>query len=203
MLTPTTKLEAINEILSAGGEDRVNSINTPEADEALAFLDQKSRALQTQGWWFNTTRNRTIHPDTDGYIAVPVNTLKVLPEHGRYMLRGNKIYDVYGDGYLHKEPVTVDIVEGLEWDELPEAAKTLIYLSAGRTYQDRLLGDPNTHAVQSAEELAAYQELLISNVNAMGANIFANQDIQRGMVRGATTRNLHVHTMERGLNGDY
>ena len=56
-LATTTKLEAINSMLTAIGESPVNTITqatTTDVSIALSTLENVSREIQSQGWFFNT-----------------------------------------------------------------------------------------------------------------------------------------------------
>ena len=58
--TVTTKLEAINVMLTAIGESPVNTITsstTTDVSIAIQILDNVSREVQSVGWHFNTDTN--------------------------------------------------------------------------------------------------------------------------------------------------
>mgnify|MGYP001400660828 CR=1 FL=1 len=58
-LTATTKLEAVNLMLSTIGEAPVNSLTSGLVDAELAetILASVSKAVQSEGWNFNTEKN--------------------------------------------------------------------------------------------------------------------------------------------------
>ena len=55
-MTTTTKLMAVNTILSTVGEAPVNNLTAVTADVRIAesVLDEVSREVQSAGWHFNT-----------------------------------------------------------------------------------------------------------------------------------------------------
>ena len=58
--TVTSKLEAINVMLTAIGESPVNTITsstTTDVSIAIQILDNVSREVQSVGWHFNTDTN--------------------------------------------------------------------------------------------------------------------------------------------------
>ena len=66
-LATTTKLEAINSMMTAIGESPVNTITqatTTDVSIALSILENVSREIQSQGWFFNTDLKYTLNPNT-------------------------------------------------------------------------------------------------------------------------------------------
>lgn len=78
-MTPTTKLEAINIMLSSIGESPVNSLTSGLVDAEMAetILNATSRDVQSQGWHFNTEPSYGIVPLASGELLLPANCLKV------------------------------------------------------------------------------------------------------------------------------
>ncbi|RVO90764.1 hypothetical protein CN109_38105, partial [Sinorhizobium meliloti] len=56
-------------------------------------------------------------------------------------------------------PVTVDLIQGLEFEELPSSARVYITVRAARKYQDRYFGDDSTHSYYKQDELEALVSL--------------------------------------------
>jgi hypothetical protein len=68
-LTVTTKLEAVNTMLTSIGESPVNTITastTTDVSIAIQILDNVSREVQSVGWYFNTDTNYKL-VDRDNY----------------------------------------------------------------------------------------------------------------------------------------
>ena len=78
-LTTTTKLEAINTMLSAIGESPVNSLTSGlvDAEQAETILNSVNREVQSMGWSFNTDLKRQFVPDTNKQIQIPSNILRI------------------------------------------------------------------------------------------------------------------------------
>ena len=65
--TVTSKLEAINVMLTAIGESPVNTITsstTTDVSIAIQILDNVSREVQSVGWHFNTDTNYKLTKNT-------------------------------------------------------------------------------------------------------------------------------------------
>jgi hypothetical protein len=76
--SPTTKLEAVNTMLSTIGEAPVNSLATGliDAETAETILNNVSREVQARGWNFNTEYDYTFSPNVDGEIDLPANIIR-------------------------------------------------------------------------------------------------------------------------------
>ncbi len=157
-MTPTTELEAVNMMLASIGESPIATLNDGfvDADLARNYLDQISKATQLQGWAFNTLYDYTLTPDNDGYINLPQNTLKVVvPGERRYTQRGSKMYDNEAHTDVFSSSLTVNLVIGLEFDQLSEALRQYLYTAAGRRFQDNMAAEPSIHSISKEDELRA------------------------------------------------
>lgn len=168
-MTPTTKLEAINRMLISVGETPVASI-TGEDDAAVVtavtVFDEVSRAVQLEGWAFNTEHGYPLYPDSSTkQIKVPTSALSVDIDKRRYwgmdpVLRGSFIYDRENHTYLFEQALEAKIVFGLEFDYLPEEARNYIAYRACRRYQDTSFGSDTLHRFNEQEEQRARALLL-------------------------------------------
>ena len=74
--TTQTTLAAVNTIISNIGQSPVASLETgnPLVEIAEGILHEVSRAVQAEGWLFNTELHYTFTPnETTGEIAMPTN----------------------------------------------------------------------------------------------------------------------------------
>lgn len=140
----TTKLEAINKILSMIGNAPITQAmldatpQTPEVELAETKLDEVDLAVQEQGWWFNV-EERTLSPEVDNTINSPDNAIDVtryFPKEyaTRPIMRGAKLYDMANFTDQFSKDVEVLVTFHLSWDELPEAVRQYILIRAGRLY---------------------------------------------------------------------
>lgn len=165
-LAPTTELMAVNQMLRSIGETPVDTLSDsiPEdAGAALDFLRSVSRGTQLEGWDFNTDTEFPIDPDVDGYVPLPVNTLKVKSAASRpdikVVQRGQRLYDRINQTLKFTEAVLVDIVIMLPFEELPEAARQYIFLRAGQMFQQGQVGSVTLDRFAQANVLLARQTL--------------------------------------------
>ena len=104
MTTPTTKLEAVNSMLTAIGEAPVNTLSSEllDAETAETILNEVSRGVQARGWNFNSEPDYTFAADTNGNVILPAEVIradlaqsetKFRSSQNEYIQRGNKMYD--------------------------------------------------------------------------------------------------------------
>lgn len=164
-ITRTTELEAINEMLRAIGESPVSTLDSGNSDvtTALDLLRSHSRRVQAMGWHFNTERDYTISPDSNGYLNVPSNALKIDTTGNSAYLdvvqRGTKLYNKEDHTFVFSTSVNVDMVVGLTWDELPESARAHITALAGLEFVDTDIGSDTRHQF-TGQRVAATRALL-------------------------------------------
>lgn len=176
-LTPMTELEALNDMLSVIGESPVASLDdasdVPDAQSALSILRRVARAVQEKGWHWNTEENYTLSPDTTSTIYLPQNTLDVDPSDQTidYVSRAGKLYDRTNHTFAITNPVNVDIVLQLDFEDLPSQARKYICCLAGKIFQARAEGDPNLNAEEEKEVIAAWADLLQSECDNAGYNV--------------------------------
>lgn len=167
LLTPTTELEAVNEMLYTIGESPVSTLEdngVVDAITALSVLRAISREVQSMGWHFNTEPNRLLSPSyPDGYIILPDNTLRV-DTTGRdanidVTQRGFRLYDRDNNSYKFDRALTLELVVGLGFEEIPESARRYITIRAARIFQARVLGSETLSKFSESDELITLSNL--------------------------------------------
>lgn len=188
-ITLTTELEAVNEMLNAIGEGQVSSLDTGNADvqQCVRLLRDHSRKLQSRGWWFNREEDYTLTPDVDGYLQLPANVLKVDPsEEDRrdkpFVQRGLKLYDPVNHTFVFTEDVTVELVLGLNWEDLPQTARSYITAAAGLEFVDTDLSNEVRHTFTKARRDEAMLELLKEEAEATDHNMLLDSETGREML---------------------
>jgi len=166
MTSPTTKLEAVNVMLSTLGEAPVNSLSSGLIDAEMAeqILDNVNREVQSQGWNFNTETDYTIAVNTVGEIELPSSFVRVdlaksetkyRSSRNEYVQRGNKIYDTVQHTYVINKALKLDAVVLLDFELIPEIARRYIAIRASRIFQERVLGSTNISAQNRTDEQQA------------------------------------------------
>lgn len=160
----TTRLEAINTMLSVIGEPPVNSlagVNRADVLIASAILDEVSRDVQAEGWHFNTDDKVPFVPDTNGYIAVPENVLRLDMTEEVYgkdlVIRDGKIFNkaTLSDIWPAGTTIYCTVVYLFEFDTTPQAARHYMTIRAARIFSDRMVGDKAHHDYTANDEFKA------------------------------------------------
>jgi hypothetical protein len=191
-LTVTSKLEAINTMLTSIGEIPVSSITnatTNDVSIAIQILDHVSREVQARGWFFNTDINYSLTPNNNNQIELPANALRVELADGYrrhdFVERNRKLYDRVNNTFTITDNIKVNIVFLLDFSELPEVARHYILVRASRIFQDRMLVSSELHKFHEMDELQSYMSLKEAEGDIGRHNILTgNYDVYRVLDRG-------------------
>lgn len=191
-LLPMTELEAVNLMLESVGEQGISSLLTDTGNSyvsiASSVLHNQSRTLQTTGHSFNYEPNYTLSPDaTTGFINVPTNTLKVkaTDRTKKIVQRGNRLYDVTNHTFVFTADLLVDITFFLAFEDLPQAARSLIATLASRDFQKKVLGSDTLTSITAQDEALAWSEFWDEEADVMNPSIFDSYYTARPINRHA------------------
>lgn len=167
LLTPTTELEAVNELLAVIGESPVSTLsNDGFVDAVIAkdVLHKVSREVQTRGWSFNTFKEYPLALDGSGQINLPANTLQYDQSHKHdwkfdTIQRGTRVFDKKTFSYIFEEGLDATLVLFVDFEELPEPARQYITIRAARIFQRRMVGSETVEGLTQEEEVRALVEL--------------------------------------------
>jgi len=195
----TTKLKAVNTLLSVIGEAPVNSLTPPlTGDVSLAetIIDEISTEVQTEGWSWNTRLYDAIPLDDNGHSTLSAATLAVrfnplsYPSQ-RFVLRGTKLYDRVKSTYDLRTSLSVamtgstsdliaQVVEELDWDSIPESGRRYIMIRAARIYANRIVTSSSIESYTSEDEERALQNLKRTEDMAQNHNFISGPDDMYG-----------------------
>lgn len=175
----TTRLDAVNTILTACGEQPVTVLSNTTADVANAesLLDEVSREVQAEGWHFNTEKDVPLTPDGSGFINVPDNVIKCDVDIFEYptldvVQRGTRLYNRKDRTYVFSSAIKAEIVYALPFEELPEQARRYIAMKAARVFYGRFVGEQVGFQFTLEDESAARASLQKSNLANADINLF-------------------------------
>ncbi len=181
-MAQTTKLEAVNTMLSAIGEAPVTALNLGlvEADIAETILESVSKEVQSQGYSFNRQLSVAYSPDTNGNIVLPADILRAdsTQKTGNLDLvqRGLKMFDRVNNTYTISGTVYLDTVTQLDFLDLPEVVKRYVTIRAGRIFLDRVVGSATLHGFSEKDEARALSEIRDMEGEGQDFNIFNSFD---------------------------
>jgi hypothetical protein len=184
MPTLTTKLEAVNSMLGHIGETPVNSISNTNAlpvsaATAVSALDEISRAVQSEGWQFNTEVNVSLSPAGDGTITLSDDIIEMDPIDTSIdvVQRGLSLFDRSNNTTVFNRDLKVNQTRLLDWDSLPEPARRYITLRASRIFQGRVVGSRELESLIARDEYIARANLLEFDSGSADRTIFDSYDV--------------------------
>ena len=189
----STKLSAVNTMLSAIGESPVNQLGTAAPADAIlaeSILNEIAKEVQLEGWHFNTHYDWVLNRDSDDKILLPDNTARVdVPRYGvsnvDVIQRGQYLYDLKNNTNTFTADIAnATIVFMLDWTDLPETARRYIMVKAARVFGDRTLGSNQHHTFPQGDEMRALATLREYETDTADLTIFDHQQISSTLERG-------------------
>ena len=199
-ITPTTELQAVNQMLSVIGEAPVNSITgtvTTDVSVAKNILDETSMSVQSMGWNFNTHYAYTRAKDTDNKVPLPSNCVQA-DASAQYrdrnlVIRNGFLYDmddhtdVFGTSTILP---TVDLVLVQQFEQLPEYARQYIATKAARRFASRFIGDKGITELAGNDEQEALAAFRQADSRSADANMLEG-DMNTYSIINRTTRRTY------------
>jgi hypothetical protein len=189
IVTPSNKLDAVNEILSAVGSSPVNSLEDElnvDVLNAVRILDSVSKEIQSRGWDFNIEDSVALLPDDDtNLVPCPNNYLRFVSSGYKLIRRSGYFFDILSQTNEFPEGLTLDtLVRGLDFEELPEVFRKFITCRAARIFQMRYLTSDELNNHLMTEESSAYADIIdydltTGNYNILNDDQYISQYIQR------------------------
>lgn len=189
------RLDAVNICLSSMGEPTVNSLNGVAIDAQMAsnIITETSRSVQSIGWHWNRQKTTLTPATKTKFIELPSSYLRVdaVDKTIDVVRRGNRLFDVANTTFKFTEPVEVEVILKLEFNDLPYAAKQYVTMRSARLLQQRLLGNDMLYKFNLQDEQQAWATLLqdeidISDLNMLKDSWSTQSILQRGWFgRGA------------------
>ena len=189
----TTKLEAVNIMISVIGESPVNTLGGTSVPvtvvQAESVLTETNKAVQSEGWHFNTEYDYPLVPDSStSKITLPANTLKVDLDPTIYtdtdpVQRGLKLYDRKKHTEIWTKELKSIITFELDFEELPEQFRHYITVKAARIFSARLLGSREIEGFTVRDEIEAKARAIDSDSESADRTIFDNYSVLRVLDR--------------------
>ena len=204
-LTRTTKVEAVNRLLSVIG---VAPISQAALDGTLSLtselaqtaIDNVSRDLQGTSWGFNTERDVEFTANGSGSIVLTSSAysglsissfdfeepssfdpvIKMDGVNAKIWDRETKSFTAFAASATYKATVTYY----LQWLDLPEAVKAYVMARAAREYQLQMVGNPQMDQMLVTQMMIAQQNLTEFEAAQFDYTIFDNYDVFRSLERG-------------------
>ena len=184
MALSTTKLDAVNIILSNIGQSPVTNLisGNPIVEMAEFTLDEISRTVQAEGWIFNTEYSYPLELDQNGEIVLPANMVQCdLPVGSGVSVqrRNGKLYNRTDHTFKFTDiavdnGVKTDVTWVFEYEDLPEAIKNYVNIRAANVFAGRAVGSSEAVKFGQQEEMLARAGALEYETQQGDYNIFGN-----------------------------
>lgn len=176
-----TKLQAINEILTAVGETAALTLVSGAADttNAEVVLDAEARKVLVKGFDFNTDEDWEIAPDSNGHILVPTDalfidavdpTLRLTPRNGR-------MWDKRRQTDVFDRPVRFRIIRDVPFEACPYHVQRMIVAQATKKYQRAYVGSAVLDQMNVEDQMDANATGQDAESDADDYNILDNPDV--------------------------
>ena len=189
----TTKLEAVNTMIAVIGEAPVNTLGGTAVPitvvQAENVLDETSRAIQSEGWHFNTEHEYPFTPyATNSKITLPSNVLTIdldpqIDTDVDPVQRGNILYDRKNHTDVWTKEVKASVTVQLEFTEIPEQFRNYITIKAARIFSNRFLGSREIEGFALRDEVEAKARAIDSDSENADRTIFDNYSVMRVLDR--------------------
>lgn len=190
-ITPSSELEAVNEMMAAVGESSLSTIAgdlPPDASMAVTILSNTNKALQSKGWHFNTNYDVTLSLESDNTITLGNNVVSVAVPGKDVALRNQKLYDREDNEFTFDQEITNAVtITLLNFEETPETFRAYVTMSATYRFYLYLLGS-------SSVSDAIREQMLDAK-----ANFYDDETIRGKLNLGTGTADMFNMT-KRGRN---
>ena len=157
--------------------------------QAENVLDETSRAIQSEGWHFNTEHEYPFTPDaTNSKITLPSNVLTIDLDPQIYtdvdpVQRGNILYDRKNHTDVWTKEVKASVTFQLDFTEIPEQFRNYITIKAARIFSNRFLGSREIEGFALRDEVEAKARAIDSDSENADRTIFDNYSVMRVLDR--------------------
>ncbi len=191
-----TKLEAVNRILRSAGEFPVNSLRSASNDTLMAetVLDEQTLYANMEGSLQNTFYS-TLTPDADGRITLSDNVLHIETVGGKSPMivttRGSNptyLFDIGNNTDVFSNPIEVQQVLRLEFEDLPTQAQFSVVDTAARLYQMQTVGDANQDALLAQQQMTSIARARQADTRQRKANFLFGMNENPYRARWTMTR---------------
>lgn len=176
-----SKLEAVNQMLSAVGEQVILVEIEGAGDYAncAAVLDAETKKTLAKGWNFNTETDVTLTPNTDGKLELPDNVLQVdaVDKTLNVTQRGLFLYDLDNRTDVFTGPVVVEWVLGFPFESCPYHVQRQIVAAATMKYQRGYVGSQLLDQFAQDERMEARADAADAESQEDDYNVLDNPDL--------------------------
>lgn len=135
--------------------------------------------VMSVGWFFNTDPKYRLYPDVDKFITLPANFIRIdagsYNNRGRYILRGNRMYDKQELTYEFDDYIEVDAVYAISYEDMPQSAYRYMALRAARQFQETVIGSAALYQFTTNAEQEALMNMQREHLQYRDINLLSNR----------------------------
>lgn len=183
-----SELDVVNACLASMGEAPVPNLTMPHPyiAAAIKMLTKHNKLVQSQRWWFNTTKV-TLTP-----VAPTYTVSASLPTGAVHIQVPRKVYTLNGDGtvYDHTEGEVVTaafdafVIRELDYEALPPEANAYIADCTVLEFQSRFDGDSTKAALLREQKRDSFVALNAQNTRLLKPSMFSRIASKLNDIRG-------------------
>jgi len=147
--------------------------------------------VQTRGWYFNLDYNFPLIPDSNKFITMPPNTLRMdfgnTEFRHQYTIKNGQVYDYLNRTFVIEETLIADVIWLVDYSDLPPEAYEYISLRSARKFQQKVIGAQETDKFTVRDEADAYtnlQRLQLQSQDYVLSNKRVNNRLHNGYLVG-------------------
>jgi len=186
-----SKVDLVNRCLLSIGEAPIEDTTVldtiplgTDVDIAKRMVEDTIRDVLVIGWYFNMDYDYELVPDTNGFITVPPNVIRIdfgeTEFRRQLVLRNGKIYNVIDNTYVIGQPVVADLFYLVAVEELPIPAYEYIANRAARKFQERVIGSSDLSRITKSDELDALVSLQRIQMQTQDYSLIRGSRIHNG-----------------------
>jgi len=181
-----TELQVVNKMLRAVDIAPVASLTGTvdlEVENAIERFSDINRSVQTMGWDFNTRLQVKYLRDVNNNITVGSNVMSIVPSGlsawKDLVLRESMIFnrDPNVDSFTLTDDVELDIVELINFEDLPQAARNYISHRSTREHERLDSADDTKVEIITDSELRAWATLINDHSRASKETLENNPNV--------------------------
>jgi len=178
----TSKLEAINSMLTAIGEQHVTTLTgtlAPDTSLAVHIFDETHKEILAEGWRFNTERDVVLTRSLlDNTISVTSDVIwvDIDPEDNAgtdVTLRGTQLFNLTTNSTTFSSDLTVSkLVRLISFTSLPQHARVYIIAKASRKFYDMITEGSSQNQSLIRNEMEARRVMKAMESDEEDLNLF-------------------------------
>ena len=195
----TFPVKAVNKVMRVLGYQTINRVDllNPDTADAYAYIEDADLELQSEGWWFNTDFDVTLHKDADGFIIVASNVLDIKFFNTAYIIQDGRVYDRVKRTYVFDSDISTFSATYLRsYEKCPPLYQVALIARAKYDAFSEIDGDANvmqklmrqddrTYLKLKAQQLAKREDTAITGT-------YASKLLSGWSNKGYSSRNVGV-----------